>query len=1322
MIRSVMSKTKIPQLLLCFLLEVLLSQTIRSNTVDYYFKQLTIDKELSQSTVTGILSDANGMIWIGTSSGLNHFDHYEMKSYFYDKDTPFSLPGNYIHFVIEDKQKNIWISTDKGLVRYNRSNDRFLPAIPDKQIRVFSHFPQKDGILFGGENMLYKYTYAQQKIECIPVSKTDASPFTISFIVPHGEQELLLISSNSGIQKYNLQSHSFEQAHFPAQFQMIKSVYLDKEGNLYLAPYKQGLVCYDRQWKEKFHLTTANSKLTNDIILSIEEKEGKLWVATDGGGIHIIDRSLSVSSIRHVPGDVNSMPVNSITCLYKDKQDNLFAGSVRGGMFGIKEVSIKTYRDVPFHCTYGLSEKTVISLYEDKKGILWIGTDGGGVNSYNPTTDTFTYYPSTANGKVVSITNYSDSELLISLFSDRTYLFNKATAKCTPFDIINPKITKQQCSEEYTELSYRLSEHKIYFLSSVAYVYDTRAKTFSELRTKEDKAFLKALNPVYADSQAAYFIQYRGNRLFEVRQDNDSLRTLLCIDKTETIKAACRDKQGIFWIGTDYGFAYFNPKTKEYRKIETKLFNNVSTLLCDNQGRLWIGAQNMLFSYDIQEKKFVLWGESDGFITNELPYIYQSPPTTDNIYLGGVSGLVRIDQHISSNDEALPQVKLADVQVDGNSFLDNLINKSSLTLPWDYSSLVIKVLSIEKDIFRKRLFRYTIVGSNQQETETYNHTLSLQTFPPGEYSIWVSCNAKSGDWTPPKEILHLMITPPWYKRPIILLGAFLVLGGVAVRALFSFVKRKEKKMTWAMSVHEQKVNKEKIQFLINVSHELRTPLTLAYAPLKRILDTKEWQSPGTHLQEQLTSIYKQVQQMKEMLNMTLDVNKIEEEANVLHKTPYHINPWIESVAEEFNNEFKEKKIRLEYQLENRNPIVTFDCAKCKSVLSNLLMNALKFSPSGTHIKLSSQLMNDSIRISVSDQGIGLDNVDMDKLFTRYYQGNHDKPGSGIGLAYAKALIEKHGGIIGATNNEEQGVTFYFELPLTEKQEGQKEQDKKICPDNLPVSPHALIETEKEDPHHSTQGYSIMIVEDNEELRTFLRQSLQSLFKNVYTAPDGNKAWTMIGQKLPDIIVSDVMMPFMDGFELCKKVKEDLTTSHIPVVLLTARGDLNSKGIGYKLGADAYLSKPFEEELLITIIINQLKSREAIKRKYRESFLNYSNSEPMEISNLDEEFLSRINKLIDENMGLKDLDVKFLTENMGMSRTPLFTKIKALTNMGINDYINMARIEKAAHLLLTSPLTITEISEAVGFEYQRYFSTMFKRIKGKTPSQYRQDRG
>ena len=1282
-----------------------LTVSIKANS-DYNFQQITIEKGLSQSTVNCLFVDHKGLMWIGTVSGLNCFDWSGMKSYYQIPEDPNTLPGNYIFFVVEDSLYNVWVGTNNGLARYDKERETFIPIIKEKPFYSYVFTP--DGIVFGGDGLFYQYTYQTQTVSVLPV-KGDTSWKSFHRIIPWKDDNWLISDRGGWVWSYNTVSHLLEKAFFSKETN-IASLFVDDKGNIYVAPYMHGVICYSVDGKEKWHLTDRNSDLSSNIVLDIQSKDGKLWIATDGGGLNILEEDMDISTLQHVPGNMNSLPVNSISCLYKDYDGNMWMGSVRGGVIGVKEAFIKTYKDAALNSTYGLSEKAVISLFEDEAGILWIGTDGGGLNRYDPFNDTFKHYPDTYNESIVSITDYSDTELLIFLYGKEPYLFNKKTGRHRPFVIVSPEVTREIYSSLFITYGNRVGKNKIYILSSRAYIYDTEKKTFTSFKT--DRGYLGGLILLGFTQDKAYL--FNNKEVFEVDQENDSLRVIFSVSNNEMIKVACRDKNGKFWLGTDNGLRYYDPETDVYKKVETQLFYNVSTLFLDDEDRLWIGAQNMLFSYHIQKNKFTIYGESDGFLPNELPFAYPPTSVAGNIYLGGVYGLIKINKNISIQEEHPPVLELIEVLVNGKSVSSELVGTpETIKIPADHSSISIKVITKEKDMFRKRIFQYRVVGPVNSYTESYNPTLNLSTLMSGDYSIQVSCNTKNGDWSSSQELLRITVTPPWYKNTWIIAGMSVLLLGIVFITIRSIIKRKEFELTLQIKEHKQKSNEERIHFLINISHELRTPLTLICAPLKRLLDVSSKTEPEV-MTKQLTRVYNQACQMKNLINMVLDVNKVKEHKNILHKKSYPLNDWVKSVCEDFKNEFEAKQITLVYSLDDTIGMISFDKPKCEIVLSNLLMNALKFTFSDTRVTVSTLVIKDVVRITVKDQGIGLNNVDIRKLFTPFYQGDHDQQGSGIGLSYAKALVEIHGGKIGAFDNEDRGASFYFELPVNTVLEETSDTAIQLYDNENCIS----IPEENVITQISTENYTVLIVEDKQELRLFLKNELWG-FKAVYTAEDGIAALDVIRNKRPDIIVSDIMMPGMDGFELCKRIKQNIDTSHIPVILLTARTDSESTQTGYNQGADAYISKPFELDLLISVIRNQLKNREIIKQKYMN--LGYvAELRSSHQNNIDDEFLIKLSKVINENLNNPELNIDFLTDKMAMSRTSLYNKIKALTGIGGNDYINRIRIEKAVQLLTDTQLSITEISEEVGFTYQRYFSTAFKQIKGVTPTQFRSD--
>ena len=1280
---------------------------------DYYFRQISLEQGLSQSRVQCIYRDHLGVIWIGTKWGLNSYDQSELKSYFHDREQPNSLPDNFIRFITEDRLGDLYVSTNKGIAIYNKAENQFQPLkYNGKPFNAWSYLQIGDNFLFGGEETLYQYNLTDKSITTIFPDIDGDKLKCINRIFQWSPDMLITSSKKDGLWMYDLIKKKMYRCPFVKERE-INTIFVDSQNRLWVSFYGKGIACYSKEGKRLFSLSTKNSGLNNDIIFDFLEKDNQLWIATDGGGINILDfQTMKFSHLKHISDDEQSLPNNSIYRLYKDQMDNIWIGSIHGGLFAIKKVFIKTYKDVPLNNPNGVSERTVVSIFEDKDTLLWIGTDGGGINSFDQKTNTFHHYPTTYGEKVTSITDFSENELLLSCFNKGGFTFNKRTAQMQPFPIINDSISKREFSSGDLVNLYATKDN-IYILGAKVYIYNKHTRQTSILYAPQiDIQRQIAMQAIYSDDTHLYLMG--TNNLFKLNFKTNELSSLVNMKEGDDFTSACRDDKGNFWIGSNFGLLFYNKQTGKTEKIHTNLFNSVSSLAYDKKGKVWIGAQNMFFAYIINEKRFVILDESDGVPSNELIFTPIPALRTPNLYMGGTMGLVRINTDIIFESNSSPILKLLEVKLNGKSTLKQ-VNNNCISIPWNHSSFNIKVIADEKNSFRKHLFRYVITGKDKMVIESYLQTLELGTLASGEYTISVSCDTSNGEWSQPTEILTIIVSPPWWKSTwfiiLCIFFAFLVAGMV----FFSLIRKKENRLKREMREHEKKIYEEKIRFLINISHELRTPLTLIYASLKRILNKEVKQD---ELPEYLQGAFKQANQMKDIINIVLDARKMEVGQEVLHISSHPLHKWIQEVAETFQTASKAKEIEITYDFDDSIQSIAYDDTKCKVVLSNLIMNALKYSPNQTRIVIKTIRTNESIQIHVQDQGIGLDNVDIKKLFTRFYQGKHNEGGSGIGLSYAKMLIDLHGGRMGAFNNKDRGATFFYEIPAN------LQEQEVSCPQHSYLN-ELLSSPEEEEKiesgSFSLQGYSLLIVEDKQDLREFLKNALKDKFKKIYQAENGLVALEVIKQQQPDIIVSDVMMPQMNGYQLCKEIKENLNISHIPVILLTARADSESQMLGYKLGADAYLPKPFEMEMLLSVIQNQMRNREYIKSRYRGNQFILSPQEAT-FSNADEQFMIKLNEMIDQNLSQPDLDVKFLTAQMAMSRTSLYNKVKELTGMGANDYINRRRIDKAIILLTQSDMSITEISEQVGFTYQRYFSTLFKEMKGMTPSQFRAQHG
>ncbi len=1297
------------------LLIYILGYVIQAIASQYYYKQIFLEEGLP-STVYSILTDKKGFVWIGTKEGIEKFDGYKLKKYIHINNDPHSLPSNIILKIIEDKYFDLWVLTEKGIARYHKEKDIFI-AIKDstgKNITATSAYLTDDGILFGTNEGLYKYDYRTQSL--FPFFKFD-HPFLPTNITYWDRENLLCSSRWGGTLLVNLVTHTSSSSPLTSEKE-IMDIFTDSQRRIWIASYNKGISCYSPEGKFITTYTTHNSELSSNTVLCIEECKGLIWIGTDGGGINILNPDTKeIKIMKHIPGDVSSLPVNSIFRLYNDG-NTMWAGTIRGGLIGIKEVFMRTYTSVLLGTDRGVSDNTILSLYEDDSQVIWIGTDGGGINKLNPVANKFKHFVSTWENKVSSITGFDENHLLFSCFNKGAFLLNKETEKLQPLTIINDSINKHLYHRGKSVDVYQNTPQSILILTDLLYLYNIPQHTFKEIKSpnlnhvhgilgaickNENFTYLHDMKTIYALNNNTY--QISPLHSFSLQADT-------------IINSVSCDKHGTFWIGTNMGLSSYNPDTNSYESFPTTLFTNAMSVVCDLKGRVWIGStENMLFSRSIKEKKFIIYSESDGLSLNEYLDKPRLVSSQGDIYMGGAKGLLRIDKNLPTDTLETYQLELADVNLNGETIINQLEGKPAfISIPWDSKMLTIKVLSHEKDIFRNKVYRYRIEGINKQYIHSYKPELTLHNFTPGTYSISVSCNTKDGDWTAEEKILIFDVTPPWYNTWWFILICIFVIAGSIAGSCYITLKKKERKLKWELKEHNQQVYEEKVRFLINISHELRTPLTLIHAPLKRLLQSST-ESDKNYLP--LKGIYNQAQRMRNIINMVLDVRKMEVGQSNLVLNLHPLNEWISSVAKDFEMEASARDIKIIYSLDKEIGKLSFDDSKCEVILTNIISNALKYSPDHTEIHITSQLEEEKQRvyIAIIDQGCGLKNVDTKKLFTRFYQGNESQGGSGIGLSYAKMLVELHGGIIGAKENESgNGSTFFFTLPLKTTVERTPCEAKPYLNELINCN-ETEINISKKLP--ITDHYSILLADDNKDLTDFLKESLWRQFKKLYTAHDGAEAYEIAQKEHPDIIVSDIMMPGMDGYTLCKRIKENIETSHIPVILLTALNDDTSQLCGYKNGADAYIAKPFDIEMLSEQIGSVLHNREIIKQRYLRIGI-IPIPEEATFSNTDEEFLLKLNKIITENLDNPELDVLFLCSEIGMSRSSLYNKLKVVTGMGVNDYINKLRMEKALTLISTTDLTITEIAEKLGFNTLRYFSTSFKQYTGKAPSIYKEE--
>lgn len=1270
-------------------------------------KERFIYKQISQKDgltygVSCIYKEKDGDVWIGTPNGLYTFNGHDLRQH---NDSLFT--DKTIIAIKEDKEGGLWVLTNDWLMHRRKGEENFTCLSAEshrKETPFYSMCQDDEGIWFGSYGSIYRYTFKDRKFSRFSQPK-GLEHFTCIFLNRMSDTTLLC-GSNMGTYLVNTQTGEFTPATL-GPIQEVSGTLTDSQGRLWIAFYNHGIRVYDKYGTLLKTYTTGNSALSNDVVICFTEKDSRIWAGTDGGGVNIIDPDTdSIKVLSHVSGDASSFPAHSIKNLYTDNYGNIWVGSTKDGLIKVSQSDMKTYKDCHIGLTSGLSNPSVLSLFQEEcNRMIWVGTDCEGLNRFDPQTGTFTHYRQTLKTKVISIATYSETELALSLYANGIWIFNKNTGAIRPMEIHDDELKHAIRHIGRRVIIANGKNNDIYFLRQVVQKYDKKTGLCHTIPLQKG---VKSRGHMYAigKSEKGLYL-HDTDRIYRLDEEKGELLQL-CIADGNVINSGYLGADGDIWLATRKGLCRFNENTGELSNIGTRLFSKASAVVWDGKSRVWIGSGTNLYAYLTEEDSFAMFGESDGALINEYMPKPRLLSNEGDVYIGGVQGLLYIDSEYTIDATEIPGVSLYDLSADRQRIYAG--KDGIYEVPRDTKLLSISISTHETDIFRQKMYRFSIQGSGQ-EYEQMSPTLELQGLPdPGKYDVLVSCTKRNGDWTEPVKIMTLRIPAPWYLSGWFIMGVLLFILIVASSVVVGYMHRKASRLQLALKEQEQKVYEEKVRMLINISHELRTPLTLIMAPLRRLL--KETDQKEEEYQT-LGRIYRQSHRMKDLLDMVLELRKLEVGKTGLKIERSDFNDWLKNTVEDVVNEEIHEDITIETDLDPQVGDVDFDRRKCDTVLMNILINAIKHSSAGDRITISTRLTPEGfVRVSVCDEGPGLKDISPEKMFTRFYQGNSEQYGSGIGLSYSRILVELHGGRIAAENNPDKGATFWWEIPVKAAEGASEIPDKAYLNELMEFNPGADV-TVPEGDSFSSSGMTLMLVDDNQDLLDFLQEALSSDFKKVITATSGNNALRAISSgDMPDIIVSDVNMPDGDGFRLCHELKNNGKYSHIPFILLTARGEEQSQSDSYRMGADAFLAKPFEIETLTEMMRNLLRRRADIRRKYLDT-----DTESTYGSN-EEKFILDLNRIIAEHLSDPDLDQKLICSELGVSRAALYNHMKAITGAGTKEYITRIRLEKAKSLIETSNMSVAEISDATGFASQSYFSTAFKAYTGQTPTQYK----
>lgn len=986
------------------------------------FYKSVASAENFQAAITAIHAEARGYIWVGTMNGLVRFDNSGYRNYSADGQ-PGSIPGNCIYQICEDSRHGIWVMTDKGSALFNPAEDSFEAVEFDESVQngdgsaktFFCAYQFYGGFYAGGVNCIYRYDF-EEGVAKVEKSFTTDEPFQIDAIFSDSNRNLILLNKAQGLLTYNPLSGQISRS--SVDIRDNHCAYIDSRGRIWRSQFNKGLECYSASGSKLASYTTADSKLTSNIVVDITERNGEIWVSTDGGGICCIEPvSGAFRILSHGTHQICNLPDNSISALHCAPNGDVWAARSEGGVLLIKEMNMRSFLIRPSGIRSDNAADKINCFARTPDGLVWIGTHGSGILRFNPEDETIYSYGQTENLQITSMVYLDNGNILFNGYGDGLYEFNPKNGNISRF------FYRDEDLEEYLRYSgnsatlARDDQGNILILGNKAYVYDQKNHKVTEPELTLPHIPEHRVLPV-TYSASKYFVCQDNI----TRWDGHNMQISLIYQAEEgcQLNGASMDPDGIIWIASSRGLIRLVPQTGVGELIECDLFSSANSVISAKDGTIWIGTGSSLFAYLPKKSNFVQFDEIDGVFDNS----FDSQAVLshgDQYIMGGSNGFTIIDPIQSFDNIDIPEFVLSDFFIDGRR-----VNTSGkITVPYGHKNIQANILVKEDNILRSKSFRFKISGP-RGETEITSDSPSFQMgfSLPGKYYIFSSCTLRDGSWSNYEMVCSYFVSNPWYLSWWFILAMF----GILLLIVLAVSRFQE-----AINTEKQKAQstEDHVKFLLNVSHELKTPLTLIISPLGRIISETD---PSDANYSKLKNIYRQAQRMKTLILTVLSAHKIQEGSASLDAEPTNYNAWVKGITENFRDEAEAHNIELKYDMQDNVGLVDIDGQKLENVLTNIMINAFKHSPGDSELVIGTRLSVDgkTCRVFVKDRGPGLEGVDSEKLFSRYYQGITEKTGSGMGLAYAKTIIDLHKGIIAAQNNTDgAGATFYFDVPVNQ---------------------------------------------------------------------------------------------------------------------------------------------------------------------------------------------------------------------------------------------------------------------------------------------------
>ena len=1331
--------------------------------------KVTPDGGIAYSQVTSIIENSKGVMWFGTNNGLFSYNAVRIEKYSYLEKDSSTISTNRINSLFNDHAGNLWVATEKGLCSYNFRNDNFTRHKIRDQLNeeigqdIISFFQDENNTYWLSDKKGFG-TY-NPEIKSLTYQNVNKKTTIVNYLTIGPDQTVWVFYEDGDIYFKTKDSDQFR--FFKKSFRDgISSVLIDNNV-MWLGYGTKGLLSLnlsDGTTAKYFDPDLAKiDAFTGYQIRSLIKNDNNIWAATDKG-VALVNNSelkLLIDQQKHP-----NLPHNSIWSLYKDSNANIWIGTWLGGVSFHSE-----YNNSFQHHTQSTSKESlssnIISCFAQipNSSEILVGTDVDDLNRYNPETNDFTSYPVIYKGetikKIKSITYDRFGTLWVGTYKNGL-LFKKARQ--------NTYERLELPFEEGLQALNILATQEGIWVSNFplgVYFYNFQSKTFTNFTHNpidHNSISNNNVNHIIEDiNNNIWFATENGLNLLRkgtskfIRYNN--IKNNPNSISHNFINHIHEDEKGLLWLGSNgEGISRFNPITGDIENFTLEndgYGNEIFSILQDQKQNLWIATDNGLYKFNVLSNTIEHFDSNRGIKNNNFYPTAALKSDNGELYFGGSNGLIRFQPDMIIPNPIPPITTITQLYVNNknvvpsneNSILKEAIsNTTSLKLKYQQNSFSLKFIANNYIHPEKNNYKYRLKNFEEKWIATKNRgQASYTNIPIGNYIFEVKASNNNGIWNETPTRISIQITPPlwltWY--------AYLFYVLIFITASYIYIKQTVNKQKLKLKLRlaqirnetEEKLHQMKLQFFTDISHEFRTPLTLINGPVNRLLKGND---KNTELsRKQLALIKNNTDRLLRLINQFLDFRRINQGNLKLSPINTDVISFCKNVFDCFEELATQQRFNYNFITESTSLKMDFDTDKIDKVLVNILSNAFKntgdqgnitlkikrnkkteLKDNWSNYSIGEELHSEFVEISITDSGLGISSENLPKIFERFFQIKYNKQvkasGTGIGLSLTTNYINIHNGQLLVSSLKGVGTTFYIYLPIHQ-------------PNTFNELPSAILDIKSFDYNSETNNYNapevkndkiidnqeslILIAEDNPDLLEFLEDSISNHFR-IAKSKNGKEALSLAMSLHPDLIISDIIMPEMDGIELCKRIKQDIRTSHIPVVLLTALSTVQNKISGMQSGADAYVPKPFNEEFLISQIDNLLNSRKTLRSLFASKQEEWD--EGVNILNIDKKLIEKAIHTVKNNISNYDFTVEDFAKSLNLSRTHLHRKLKSLTNQSATEFIRNIRLKHAIVLMKSGDYRINEIGFAVGFNSHNYFTKAFKRQYGKSPRDFVRD--